>query len=249
MPFNHYFVSQFYQRFWSANGRSVWAHFVSRRTSERVRTDRLMQEDDLYTDPETGDDPLERRFDREVETRAAPILRAMIAGQRPTISQRNLVAFFISSLEVRSPRARDLALPAIQEYADDVAAQLRGDEGRLRAWLEEVLREANLPHELTPIVLREFVTGQRGIPVDVSNWHDLIWQIATIFAQRYTQDSWTLVSSGGALEFYSSDAPVTTASQEHGPHLKFRYFHTDASAFTLFPISPELFSKVVDGES
>lgn len=240
MSDNHHYVSQFYQRFWSLNGSSVWAHYRQEKKSERVRTVRLMQEARLYTDPITGDDPLEHQFDRALESRVAPILKKMACGEFPDSAERDLVALFIATLEVRNPDARDLMLAAIREHADELNDLFRTDETQVQAWLSLALSDAQIPDTDLPTLLRQFVLRERGIHVDVGAWHDSIWPVATIFARKYADEQWTLLAPSGARQFFGSDAPVTTYSEQHGLALRYRYFHSDTpNTCTLLPLGPK----------
>lgn len=153
---HHFLARHLLQHFASEDGR-VSVHDRHREwTIWRDLPEKVAFENHLYAPgvAAPGDDPnddaVERWLEEEVDTPAAPPIRALVAGATTdelSSDELHAVANFVAVLDLRTPAVRDLLMPAFRTVGERAMRDLKHTQKELRkqgfhVTLGEVRRQA-----------------------------------------------------------------------------------------------------------
>lgn len=164
----------------------------------------------LYA-PEDGttqhhDDTLETWLAQNIDGPGATAIDTLIAGGRPTASDREAIARYLAAQDLRTPSAREWILKAAQGKATNKAANFGDMRDRLVSHFARkgfVLTEGQFDKWTA-----EFTSGQRTIPITKKFWLEYLQTRIPIMAPGILALTWRVVHAPTGVELILPDSVI-----------------------------------------
>lgn len=210
----HHFLPVFHLQHFAGEFGQVWVRDKALpNRSFRQAPKNIAAEHQLYS-PQSGDDPrsdeMERWFADQIDGPASPLVgRLASCAAMPAFSntERATLSAYIASLELRTPKLRDIMLKYFQNGLDSDWLERSSDRGKLRTDI----------HEATGVFCSESTLDrfirQFRVEVEKPLWLQFIGRNLDRAGARLHHMVWTVFAAPPGHEFVISDSVILKFSE------------------------------------
>lgn len=178
------------------------------------------------------DDQIEVWLSDNIDGPAAAPLERLIAGKTLVAEDRSLVAVYLGLQDMRTPKVRDILVPAFRAEIEREWAEMTRDRSKVR---QEILNATGVGYSYEEL---EHLIGSHNVEVNTGFWLDFLTRNANVAGKRLFDMEWRLVDAPEPYTYLTNDVGIAKFRGSVGNPVPFAIGFDKGITHWVVPLSP-----------